>query len=65
MSNRPDYEKHFLDLNAGYFAGLDYCWDPFAKEGNPTQATSVTLSSGASGGFGYDYYLDAMQILTW
>ena len=60
-----DYAKHFLDINAGYYAGLDHCWNPLEKHDSATQATAVTFSSGGSYGFGYDYYFAPIQIFAW
>ena len=60
-----DYAKHFIDINVGYNAGFDHCWNPLEKHDSATQATAVTFSSGSSYGVGYDYYFGPKQILDW
>ena len=60
-----DYAEHFVDINIGNKWGVDHCWNPLKPHSKATQATSITFSTGASYGIGYDYYFGPVQIFLW
>ena len=59
------YAGPFLDVSAGYFAGIDYCWAPTGHMESATQATCVTLSTTPGASAGFDWYTDPTCLAKW
>lgn len=54
--NEGDYAGPFIDMGAGYYGGLDVCYDPRNNIDNTVKAYSLTFGNNIGGCYGYDYY---------
>lgn len=65
LSKPEDYSRHFIDINAGYYAGYDHCFDPTKDYNSATKASAITFGTGANFGIGYDYYSTPIIFTKW
>ena len=60
-----DYARDFLDVNLGYYVGLDHCFNPYESHKTASQATALTIGTGFNSGVGYDFYSSPILIVDW
>ena len=51
-----DFSGDFVSVNGAFSGGIDHAWSPGQNHSAATQSTSVTFSSGPSGGVEYSIY---------